>query len=70
MTGNNGRAYTLKTMTEKDLNPTVFITALFQQAGHGSNLGVLRQMVDKEAVVRLFDGMFLSQKNKCIPGLF
>ena len=52
-----------ETKTEKDTCIPVFIVALFtQQLEHGSNLDVHQQMMDKEVVVHIHNGIFLSHK--------
>ena len=44
----------------------MFITALNEHCFHGSNLDVHQQMMDKEVVVHILNGILLSYKKECI----
>ena len=44
----------------------IFITALNEHCFHGSNLDVHQQMMDKEVVVHILNGILLSYKKECI----
>ena len=60
-----------ETKIEKDtcsLQPRVHCSLqhYLQQLEHGSNLHVHGQMMDKEAVVNIYNGILLSHKKECI----